>query len=368
VISMVAESSGVIAIFAGGTGGHIYPALAVAQELSQRGYDIHWFGTDRGLESRVVPAAGYPLYILGAQGLRGKSWRESASGFLAMARSLLQAYWQLRGLHVVCALGMGGYVSGPAGMAAWLAGVPLVIHEQNSVAGTTNRLLRHFASRVLCAYPNAFSYGRAVREVGNPVRADLLQQGVLASYDYHAGRPLHLLVVGGSLGARAINEVIPQALARLSPGCQIQVRHQTGTAHSEKVNLAYRMLPEVSVEVLPFINDMAAAYCWADLVLCRAGALTLAELTVMSRPSILVPLPQSIDNHQLHNAEWLCQRDGALLLSQSELDPKTVADHLQLLARNPARLAAMAHAARSAGRTEATHDVADICEEVRRGG
>jgi UDP-N-acetylglucosamine--N-acetylmuramyl-(pentapeptide) pyrophosphoryl-undecaprenol N-acetylglucosamine transferase len=364
---VVAESTPVIVIFAGGTGGHIYPALAVAQELSQRGYHIHWFGTDRGLEARVVPAAGYPLCILGAQGLRGKSWRERMQGFLAMVRSLLQAYWQLRSLHAVCALGMGGYVSGPAGIAAWLAGVPLVIHEQNSIAGTTNRLLRYFSNRVLSAYPNAYSHGGAVREVGNPVRADLLQRGALASYDYKGGRPLQLLVVGGSLGARAINEVMPQALALLSPDSQIQVRHQTGAAHSESVKLAYRILPQVSVEVLPFINDMAEVYAWADLVLCRAGALTLAELTVMARPSILVPLPHSIDNHQLHNAQWLCERGGAMLLVQSELDPQTVADHLQLFASNPARLAAMAHAARAAGRPQATHEVADICEGVRRG-
>lgn len=363
---MVVEGAPTVAVFAGGTGGHIYPALAVAQELSQRGYDIQWFGTDRGLESQVVPAAGYPLHILAAKGLRGKGWRERLRGLWAMTESLLQAYRKLRGLGASCALGMGGYVSGPAGLAAWLSGVPLVIHEQNSVAGTTNRLLSRIARRVLCAYPHAFSVGREVQEVGNPVRAELLQQGQLTDYLYNGQRPLHLLVVGGSLGARAINEVIPQALALLPQGFEIEVRHQTGTSHSEEVMAAYESQARISVEVFPFITDMAAAYSWSDLVLCRAGALTVAELTIMSRPSILVPLPQAIDNHQLHNAQWLSQRGGARVLPQSELDPQTIASHLQGFAENPTSLAAMASAASAAGRPGATQAVADVCEEVRR--
>ena len=364
---MTADFARTMLIFAGGTGGHIYPALAVAQELSQRGYDIQWFGTDRGLESRVVPAAGFPLHILGAQGLRGKGWSERMKGLLAMIQSLFEAYRAIRKLPTVCALGMGGYVSGPAGMAAWLAGVPLVIHEQNSVAGTTNRMLQRFASRVLCAYPHAFQSGPVAKEVGNPVRADLLEQGRLSHYAYKGGRPLRLLVVGGSLGARAINEVVPRALALLSPGFEVQVRHQAGASHSEQVGVAYEMIRNAQVEVFAFIEDMAAAYNWADLVLCRAGALTVAELTIMSRPSILVPLPHSIDDHQLHNAQWLSQRGGAFLLPQSELEPELLAEQLKVFAANPARLTAMAHAAAAAARPDATRDVADICEEVRRG-
>jgi len=364
---VTASFSRTMLIFAGGTGGHIYPALAVAQELNQRGYDIHWFGTNRGLESRVVPAAGFPLHILSAQGLRGKGWGERMQGLLAMIKSLIEAYRAIRKLPAVCALGMGGYVSGPAGMAAWLAGVPLVIHEQNSVAGTTNRMLQRFASRLLCAYPNAFKSGPAGKEVGNPVRADLLEQGRLSHYVYRGGRPLRLLVVGGSLGARAINEVVPRMLAMLPQDFEVQVRHQAGASHSEKLAVAYSAIRHAEVEVFPFIDDMAAAYNWADLVLCRAGALTVAELTIMSRPSILVPLPHSIDDHQLHNAQWLSQRGGAFLLPQSELEPELLAEQLKIFAANPARLAAMAHAAGAAGRPDATSDVADVCEEVCRG-
>jgi UDP-N-acetylglucosamine--N-acetylmuramyl-(pentapeptide) pyrophosphoryl-undecaprenol N-acetylglucosamine transferase len=364
---VAAEFARTMLIFAGGTGGHIYPALAVAQELSQRGYDIQWFGTDRGLESRVVPGAGFPLHILGAQGLRGKGWSERLQGLLAMIKSLIEAYRAIRKLPSVCALGMGGYVSGPAGMAAWLAGVPLIIHEQNSIAGTTNRLLQRFASRVLCAYPGAFQSGPVAKEVGNPVRADLLEQGRLSHYVYKGGRPLRLLVVGGSLGARAINEVVPRALALLPSGSEVEVRHQAGASNSEAVAVAYAAIRNAEVEVFPFIDDMAAAYSWADLVLCRAGALTVAELTIMSRPSMLVPLPHSIDNHQLHNAQWLSQRGGAFLLPQSELEPELLAEQLKTFAANPARLAAMAHAAGAAAKPDATQDVADICEEVCRG-
>ncbi len=355
-----------IAVFAGGTGGHVYPALAVAQELDSRGYSIHWLGTERGLESRVVPAAGYPLHTLRVRGLRGKGLVSRLQGVLAVFGALFEALQCLRRLRPVCALGMGGYVAGPAGVAAWLLRVPLVIHEQNSVAGTTNRLLCRFARRVLTAYPGAFAGSADTEQVGNPVRAELLQQGERIDFDYTGQRPLRLLVVGGSQGAQAINELVPAALALLPASCQLDIRHQTGPAHSDAVTAAYQKETATAVEVLPFIEDMASAYAWADLVLCRAGALTVAELTIMSRPSILVPLPQAIDNHQTHNAEWLAQRGASLLVPQSELSAQSLADTLGELAAQPARLAAMASAAAEAARPQATRVVADICEEVRR--
>ncbi len=364
---MAADSDRNIAIFAGGTGGHIYPALAVAKELAERGYDIHWFGTDRGLEARVVPAAGFKLNILQAEGMRGKDSGAKTRAVVPLLKSMWQAYRILRGLKPVCALGMGGYVAGPAAMAAWLMGVPVVIHEQNSVAGTTNRLLRRFASQVLCAYPNPFPDSGAGTEVGNPVRKELLERGLKSDYSFDGERPLRLLVVGGSLGARAINEVVPQALALLPPSFNVRVRHQTGPRNMESVKLAYGELSDRSVEILPFIEDMASAYDWADLVLCRAGALTLAELTIMSRPSILVPLPHSIDDHQLHNAEWLAQRGGAYLMPQASLDAESLAAQLKAFAATPARLSAMAHAAGAAAQPGATHAVADICEMAKHG-
>lgn len=364
---MVADAAlRTIVVFAGGTGGHVYPALAVATELRERGYGIHWLGTERGLEARVVPGAGYPLHTLRVQGIRGKGLLARLHGLLAIFGALLQALRYLWSLRPVCALGMGGYVAGPAGLAAWLLRVPLVIHEQNSVAGTTNRILRRFASRVLTAYPDAFGEGSETQQVGNPVRAELLQLGREARFDYHAERPLRLLVVGGSLGARAINDVVPEALALLPPSCQLQLRHQTGPAHCDAVRAQYDREDESAVAVFPYIEDMAAAYRWADLVVCRAGALTVAELTIMGRPSVLIPLPQAIDNHQAHNASWLVEQGGALLLPQSELSAEGLAALLAELAAAPDRLAAMAHAAAAAAAPGATVAVANICEEVSR--
>lgn len=353
-----------VAIFAGGTGGHVFPALAVASELDRRGYAVHWYGTQRGLESRVVPEAGFPLHRLRASGIRGKGFTARLRGLAGMVFALLQALASLGRIRPVIALGMGGYVAGPAGLAAWLLRIPLVIHEQNSVAGTTNRLLRRFARAVLTAYPDAFA-GVTTRQVGNPVRTELLARGAAASYDYDGSRPLRLLVVGGSQGALAINSVVPPALA--AAGTAVEVRHQTGVAHAEHVRALYEKCRSPGVEVLPFIEDMAGAYEWADLVLCRAGALTLAELTIMGRPAILVPLPNAIDNHQARNADWLVSQGAAVLLPQSEMSVECVARLLEKFCSAPERLQRMAAAARAAARPEATDRVADICEELRRG-
>jgi UDP-N-acetylglucosamine--N-acetylmuramyl-(pentapeptide) pyrophosphoryl-undecaprenol N-acetylglucosamine transferase len=354
-----------VAIFAGGTGGHVYPALAVASELASRGYAIDWFGTERGLEARVVPEAGLPLHLIRVSGIRGKGVLARLRGLFSVGLALLQSLGTLMRLRPACALGMGGYVSGPAGLAAWLLRVPLVIHEQNSVAGTTNRLLRRFARAVCTAYPNAFGAQTATRQVGNPVRAELLADGA-APYAFDGSRPLRLFVVGGSLGARAINEVLPAALQALPDDCRVELRHQTGPAHADAVAALYGEQAG-EVEILPYVEDMAAAYRWADLVLCRAGALTLAELTIIGRPAILVPLPNAIDNHQAHNAAWLAEAGGAVVLPQADMDAAAVAALVAELAASPARLASMAAAAVEAGSPRATAEVADICEEVRRG-
>ena len=361
---MVAESKrDGVAIFAGGTGGHVYPALAVATELDRRGYSVHWFGTGRGLESRVVPAAGYPLHQLAASGIRGKGMLGRLRGLLAMFLAGVQSLATLLRTRPVVALGMGGYVAGPAGFAAWLLRIPLVIHEQNSVAGTTNRLLQRFARAVLTAYPGAFGEV-ATRQVGNPVREELLSLGEATRYEFDGHRPLRLLVVGGSLGALAINNAVPAALKQVrSP---VEVKHQTGPAHREHVEALYGDSGP-QVDILAYIEDMASVYDWADLVLCRAGALTVSELTIFGRPAILVPLPNAIDNHQAHNAEWLASHGAALVLPQSEMSAVALAATIDGLASAPARLRQMASAAREAALPQATRAVADTCEEVRRG-
>ncbi len=362
---MGASGMGTVLVLAGGTGGHVYPALAVALELQQRGFQIRWLGTERGLESRVVVAAGLALDFIRIRGLRGKGMAARLQGALVLLWAAVQSLVAVARIRPVCVLGMGGYVSGPAGVAAWVLRRPLVIHEQNSVAGTTNRMLSGIASRILAAYPTAF--GEQAELVGNPVRSDLLAAGEFAHYDFDGQRPLQLFVVGGSLGALAINEVVPEALAILTQNSTVIVRHQTGIDHTDSVTASHLQQGNDHVETLPYVEDMAAMYEWADLVVCRAGALTVAELSVMGRPSILVPLPGAIDNHQFHNAQWLVARGGALLMPQSELTAQSLADCLADLLAQPRQLSDMAAAARAAAFPLATRRVADVCEEVRRG-
>jgi len=363
---MTAAARPLVLMLAGGTGGHVYPALAVALELVARGYEVEWIGTARGLEHRVVPAAGIPLHCLAVRGVRGKNLLDKlfALGFLLLAS--VQALWLVYRRAPGCVVGMGGYVAGPAGVAAWLLRKPLVIHEQNAVAGTTNRLLAPLARRVLGGFPGAFATGISCIPVGNPVRRELLRAREERDYDYAGQRPLRLLVVGGSLGAAPINAVLPGVVRRLvdARGPVIEVRHQTGEAHAADVVRLYGDLLGKGVTVTPFIEDMAGAYRWADLVLCRCGALTITELCIVGRPAILVPLPHAIDDHQTANARVLTACGGATLLRQSDMDEDTLLGLLQDLLGDPPRLAAMARAAFGAAQPDAAARVSDCCEEV----
>lgn len=362
----MSTSRPLVMMMAGGTGGHVYPALAVATELLSRGYRVEWVGTARGLEHRVVPAAGIVLHYLPVRGVRGKGVLDKLVALVFLVLASLQALWLVFRRAPGCVVGMGGYVAGPAGVAAWLLRKPLLIHEQNAVAGTTNRLLAPLASRILAGFPNAFNEDVAHIVVGNPVRKALLQARDSNTFDYDGQRPLRLLVLGGSLGARPINEVIPGAIRRLiADGDRVlEVWHQAGEGNDAEVCRRYGPLLNQGVKVAPFIEGMDEAYNWADLVLCRCGALTIAELAVMGRPSILVPLPHAIDDHQTANARVLTGCGGALLLRQSEMDEDSVIDLLQELLGDPARLRAMAAAAFAAGIPDAAKRVSDVCEEL----
>ena len=356
-----------VLIMAGGTGGHVFPALALARELQSRGLQVDWVGTRRGLEARVVPEAGIPLHTLAVRGLRGKTPLHTLAGGLRLIWSMLQALVLVWRLKPDCVVGMGGYVAGPAGLAAWVLRKPLLIHEQNAVAGTTNRLLAPLARTVVAGFPGAFREDLEVQVLGNPVRQALLQAAGEQHWDYHGQRPLHLLVMGGSLGAQPINALLPVIVrGLLQRGGQgaLEVWHQSGEAHADSLRSAYGSLLEQGVRVSPFIEDMAQAYAWADVVLCRAGALTVAELAVMGRPSLLVPLPHAIDDHQTANARSLAERGGALLLRQSGLTAEHVVAALAGYIDNPRRLAAMAAAASAAARPRATEDVADCVQEL----
>lgn len=344
-----------VLVMAGGTGGHVFPALAVAAELERRGVPVVWLGTRRGIEARLVPEAGLPIEWLDVGGVRGKGLLTRLRAPLTLLRALWQARQVLRRVRPRAVLGMGGYAAGPGGIAAWLARIPLVIHEQNSVAGLTNRWLARVADTVLCAFASAFDGRVDARVVGNPVRAALFDQPSPAQR-YARNGALRLLVLGGSQGARALNETVPQALASLDAPCE--VRHQAGQATLETAQAAYRVAG-VEARIVPFIEDMAEAYGWAELAVCRAGALTVAELAAVGLPAVLVPFPHAVDDHQTGNARALVEAEAAVLLPESSLDAGTLADALARLMEDRQRLRAMAEAARRFARPEAAAAVAD---------
>lgn len=358
-----------VLMMAGGTGGHVYPALAVAAELGARGYRVQWLGTRRGLEHRVVPGAGIRLHYLPVRGVRGKNPLHKLLGIAYLGLAAVKALWLVARLAPACVIGMGGYVAGPGGVAAWLCRRPLLIHEQNAVAGTTNRLLAPLADRIMAGFPGAFT-GREHTVSGNPVRRDLVQAAAEHSYSYSAQRPLHLLVLGGSLGAQPINQALPGAVARLlgeRGEVALEVWHQAGEAHAQGLMDQYGEHLQGPVRVSSFIEDMATAYCWADLVLCRAGALTVSELAVTGRPAILVPLPHAIDDHQSANARVLSEAGAAILLPQGEMSEQRLCETVNALLDQPERLHAMATAARAVSLPDATQVVSSCCEELIHG-
>ena len=352
-----------VLIMAGGTGGHVFPALACAHEFQSRGYKVHWLGTPRGIENEVVPAAGLPLHLIEVSGLRGKSVASLLKAPWQLLRSLWQARRVMRQLQPVCVLGLGGYVTGPGGLAARLAGVPLVIHEQNAVAGTANRSLAPFAARVCEAFPGTFAASDKRRTTGNPVRTELFLE---TPRDSLADRRPRLLVLGGSLGAEPLNKLLPDALAQVSSELRPEVFHQAGKQHADVTRERYEAAG-VAAQVAPFIKDMASAYAWADLVICRAGALTVCELAAAGLPSFLVPLPHAIDDHQTHNAEYLAKEGAALLLPQATTDAAALAAQLTEVLMQPEKLKAMGATARRLSRPDATRTVVDICLEVAHG-
>jgi len=347
-----------IMIMAGGTGGHVFPGLAVADYLREAGWRVVWLGAKTGMEATLVPKHGYPMAWVSFSGLRG---RGPVALFLLPLR-LLVAFWQsARAIFAHrpdVVLGMGGYISFPGGMMAALFGKPLVVHEQNSIPGLANKVLAGVAERVLCAFPGALK--RAIL-TGNPVRPEIA--AIAAPENRYAGRsgPLRLLVVGGSLGAKALNDVVPRTLALVPGEPRPLVTHQSGAQHAESLRRAYSAAG-VSAKTPAFIEDMAAAYAEADLVVCRAGATTIAEIAAAGVASVLVPYPHAVDDHQTANARFLADAGAAVLVPQSELDAERLAGLLAGFGRE--RLSEMAKLARSLGRPDATRHVAGICMEL----
>lgn len=350
-----------VLIMAGGTGGHVFPALAIAEALRADGVAIDWLGTRQGIEARLVPAAGIPLHAISVAGLRGKGWGALLKAPWQLGRALWESLALLRRLRPDCVLGMGGFAAGPGGLAAWLLRCPLVIHEQNAVAGTTNRLLARLACRVLAAFPSALA---GAELVGNPVRESIAALPQPAGRQLGEHRPRRLLVLGGSLGANRLNTLLPEAVA--ATGLPIAVWHQSGARDADAVQAAY-VAAGITARVDAFIDDMAAAYGWADLAVCRAGALTVAELAAAGLGALLVPYPYAIDDHQTRNAEWLCTAGAAELMPQARLDRQMLAERLQQLLGDPQALRVMAEQARRLARPDAAHRAAAVCREVMHG-
>ena len=346
-------------VVAGGTGGHVYPAMAVADYLKTKGWHIVWLCTEGGMENRLIASKDYQKAMITMRGVRGKGLLSWVLLPVKLSIALVQSYKAITKFQPNLVLGMGGFAAFPGGLMASLLRKPLVIHEQNSVAGLTNKTLAHFAKRVLAAFPAAF--GSKATLVGNPVRADITQIATPETrLETHTGA-LRLLVVGGSLGAQALNDVLPKALAELKPGQRPIVVHQAGEKHITTLQSNYQTAG-VSVDAKAFIQDMAAMYSWADIVICRAGALTVAEVSVAGVASVLVPFPHAVDDHQTSNAHYLSEAGAAILIPQTEFTVTKLVNLLQNLTRK--QCLAMAIKARALGKPEATATVANICMEL----
>lgn len=355
-----------VMIMAGGTGGHVFPALAVADELTQRGVEVHWLGTEKGIEARLVPDAGYPLSFITVSGLRGNG----ALGWLISPFRILKAIQQalgvIRASRPDVVLGFGGFASGPGGVAAWLKKIPLLIHEQNAIPGLTNKLLAKLAARVLTGFPSSFDNKVDAQWVGNPVRKQIEDLAMPHLRQGDAGERLNLLVLGGSLGARSLNTQVPAALQLIDENKRPQVRHQCGSRHIDDCRTAYQKAG-VAAEVSEFIGDMAEAYGWADLVICRAGALTVAELAAAGVASILVPYPHAVDDHQTHNAAMLVDAGAAQLIPDAALKADDLADRIKQLEQDREGLLTMANAARQVAKIGTATQIANLCQELSDG-
>lgn len=371
-----------ILIMAGGTGGHVFPALTIARELLAKGAQVEWLGTKAGIEAGVIGETDIPLHFISASGLRGKSLRRKLLAPFSIIRAVWQSVSAIRQIKPACVLGMGGFVTGPGGVAARILGKPLLIHEQNAIAGMSNQLLFPLAQVVMEAFSGAFARKQARSTnpllkllfdpekpvlVGNPVRADILAVAEPSVRMLGRDGPLRLLVVGGSLGAVAINKLIPELLAALEPGSRPEVLHQCGKRNLEQTLEQYRSAGlEVSdnCKVVPFIDDMAAAYGWADLILCRSGASTIAEITTIGLPSILIPFPAAVDDHQSANAKALEEAGGCWLIAQQSLSVTVIKEILMSLKANRQLLLDRAIASRSMAMRDAGSRAASLCLEA----
>lgn len=361
------QSIGRILIMAGGTGGHVFPALAVAKLLAKRGWQVCWLGTADRLEAKLVPQYGFDIHFIDIKGVRGNGLVRKLTAPFKIAHSILQAIGVMRRFKPNVVLGMGGFASGPGGVAAKILGIPLVLHEQNTIPGVTNKLLSHVATRVLSAFDGTFPNSLET-VVGNPVREELIRLGEQRNKEPD-NQGLNILVIGGSLGAKIFNELLPEVMAKLSKTHSVTLWHQVGKGNEPAVLAHYQRLGQSgSVKVVEFINDMEAAYRWADVVICRSGALTVSELAAVGCASILVPYPYAVDDHQTRNAKVLVDAKAGFLLPQSQLTVEQLFEKLNFLAQERAVLKQMGTMARQTAVLDSTAKVADMCESLAKKG
>jgi len=354
---------GPILITAGGTGGHVYPGLAVARALQAQNIPVVWMGTPNGLEARVIPEADIEMVYLSVSGLRGKGLLKLLAAPVQLVKALYQAFNIMRKVQPSAVLGMGGFVAGPGGLVASLKGIPVVIHEQNAIPGLTNKILSGYSKKVLEGFPGTFEDRKNTIGIGNPVRKDIASLEDPRQRLGNRWGHVHVLIFGGSLGAQALNEVVPMALGELALDKRPVVRHQAGKNKDEATTRIYEKMG-VEAEITPFIEDMAEAYDWADLVICRSGALTVAELAAAGLASIMVPYPSAVDDHQTANAKYLSNEGAAILIPQSELTKESLSELLTELCGNRDKLIEMSIRARELAKPQATHEVAAICAEL----
>lgn len=355
-----------ILIIAGGTGGHIFPALAVAQSMNNSGVEVHWLGSRGGLETRLVPSQ-FPMSFVSIKALRGKGLLRKLFMPWRLLSATIAAYRIIHRLKPEVVLGMGGYVSGPGGIAAWIARVPLIIHEQNSVAGLTNRLLSKVAKTVLQAFPETFRDKPNVETTGNPVRPELVSTPPPNERFANRQGPLRVLVLGGSQGARAINQQMISALASYPNKNDIIVWHQTGQADYDEMANQYKKV-SIDAKISPFIEEISHAYCWADIVVCRAGALTVSEIATVGVGAVFIPYPFAVDDHQFHNSRYLEQAGAAIIVMQEALDAKKLINIFQQFSHNRNRLLTMAECARHLSQPKAVQHVVAECNKLTMSG
>ncbi len=348
-------------IMAGGTGGHVMPALAVAYKLMPKGIEVYWLGSKKGMEAELIKGKGIEFHAIDIQGLRGKGIFGLLLAPFRLIRALVQSMIIIRRIKPHTVMSMGGYVSGPGGIAAWLLRIPLILHEQNAISGLTNRLLAPFATKILTAFPKTFRYSKVII-TGNPVRESIVAVGQSKESTFNSTETLKLLIIGGSLGASILNKICPNVVQHIGSEVSLNVWHQTGKKDFAETAKAYEtVLPGSKVE--PFIEDMAQAYQWADLVIARSGALTVAELAAAAVPSILIPFPHAVDDHQSYNARYLTDADAAILLPQDQLSIDSLSQLIIKLAKRRDSLAEMSQKGHALSKPNATEEVANFCVE-----